>query len=336
MGARAVLGLTCPSCGGSVELAEGSRLARCQACASALLVRGERGAPRFYVPLQRTREQIQGLVRQWWDGFDKARDLQRNAQVRELFAVYAPFWRAEAHVLGIVLGDEKKGSGKNERWEPVERRVNRRYELTLPACELGELGVHSVDLQGDAVRPFELEEVQRQGMTFGVLSTPQKVASEAAQRFPEMALREAGVDRVRFSRIQVLSPRIDIVYYPLWVLRYQYRGRLYQVTGDGESGALLYGRAPGNDVFRVAALLGSLMLGNFIATTACRAGLAGDLDEGIFAALAAAAFIMLWGFRRFRYGGEVTIGGPWRAKLPDSVRALAREAQAVGKTMGLR
>lgn len=335
MAARAVTGLTCPSCGGGTELPEGARLGRCQACGSALLVRGERGAPRFYVPLQRTREQILDLVRKWWDGFDKAPDLQRSAQVREVFAVYAPFWRAEAHVLGIVLGDEKKGSGKNERWEPVERRVNRRFELTLPACELGELGVQSVELQGDELRPFELEEVQSHGMIFGVLSTPQKVSSEAALRFPELALREAGVDRVRFSRIRLLSPRIHIVYYPLWVVRYQYRGRLYQVTADGESGALLYGRAPGNDLFRVATLLGSLMLGNFIASTACRAVLAGQMDDGFFGALAVAGFIMFWGFRRFRYGGEITIGGPWRAKLPDRLRSLMREADAVRKTMRL-
>jgi hypothetical protein len=335
MTARAVKGLSCPSCAGSVEVVEGARLAGCEACGAALLVQGERGAARFYVPLRQTREQILGLVQKWWGGLAMAPDLARNARVRESFAVYAPFWRAAAQVVGIVLGDEKKGSGKNERWEPVERRVNERFELTVPACELGELGVLRIDLRGDELRPFELEEVQRQGMTFGVLSTAQAISRQAAERFPEMALRRARVDRVRFKRIDVLTPSIDIVYYPLWVLRYEYRKRLYQVTADGESGELLYGRAPGNDLFRVAALVGSLMLGNFVLTTACRVTLAGDADRAIFGALAVAAFVVFWGYRRFRYGGEVTIGGPWRGRFQDRVGELSREAESIVRKLKL-
>jgi hypothetical protein len=76
------------------------------------------------------------------------------------------------------------------------------------------------------------------------------------------------------------------------------------------------------------------MLGNFILTTSCRATLAGEMDDGFFAALAVAGFVMLWGFRRFRHGGEVTIGGPWRARLQDRAMALVREADAIRK--GLR
>ena len=42
-----------------------------------------------------------------------------------------------------------------------------------------------------------------------------------------------------------------MVYYPLWVVRYSFQNRTYQVIVDGEDESrVCYGKAPGNNLYR--------------------------------------------------------------------------------------
>src|SRR5690606_41752721 len=50
-----------------------------------------------------------------------------------------------------------------------------------------------------------------------------------------------------------------------WVLRYLYRGRAFQVVVDGYSGKVLYGKAPGNTIYRAAVLVASMAVGALLA-----------------------------------------------------------------------
>jgi hypothetical protein len=105
---------------------------------------------------------------------------------------------------------------------------------------------------------------------------------------------------------------MGIVYYPLWVLRYIYRGRTFQVVVDGFSGDVLYGKAPGSVFYRAAVLVGGMAIGALIGVDG--SALSGYLalqthsDEGDFfvvmalAAVAAGFGIMYAAYRQFRYG----------------------------------
>jgi hypothetical protein len=82
---------------------------------------------------------------------------------------------------------------------------------------------------------------------------------------------------------------------------------------DGFSGEVLYGKAPGNTLYRAAALVGGMALGAFVSVDVSTALLgliansdSGDDMEGVaLAALAAVGigFGIMWGaYRAFRYG----------------------------------
>jgi hypothetical protein len=304
MSEKIIRGLRCPSCGGSLDISEGSVFAKCQYCESGLLVQGDRGISRFYVPMGQSRESVISKVKNWFGGIDKASDLKQTAQFTEVFPVYIPFWRVNGTVIGWVLGDIQKGSGKNKSYEAVERRVNQKYEFTCPACDIGEFGVKYVDLTGDQILPFDLEKVQAEGMTFGILTTPTDVVKMCDQKFCKWGEDSAGVSRTTFSKMHLIGRSLSIVYYPLWVVRYRYRDRVYQATVDGESGDLLYGRAPGNNLYRVGVFLMCTVVANFIVTSIMRS--ARNIDgEGLVALFVASVFCVLFGFRKLRYGGEV-------------------------------
>jgi hypothetical protein len=316
-------GVSCPTCAGSLEVAEGTTLLDCQFCGSGLMVLGDRGLPRHYVPVKITKEQIQEKIESWFRKIDKAPDLRREGKITEMFLVFVPFWRVNAKVIGWVLGDVKQGSGKNKTYKPVERHVNQDYEFTAPACDIGELGVKWVDLKGDEIRPFQLETVQAQGMTFGIMTTPTDAINLCDQKFIEWGEKSARVDRITFRRLHKIGSSCNLVYYPLWVTRYEYRNRIYQITADAESGDLLYGRAPGNNLYRVAWLMGSIFTGDFVMTT----GLRGGMSDDAIGLLVLCFVIIAVGYRKYRHGGEIKI--EQKDKMKPGLAAQLMDRQAV-------
>jgi hypothetical protein len=103
------------------------------------------------------------------------------------------------------------------------------------------------------------------------------------------------------------------VYYPLWVARYEYRQRNYQVVVDGTTGKVLYGKAPGNIFFRAAALVAGMALGNLLLVNGTLVALwlasgSNSDDDGsgfFFIPVLVGIGLMIWGYRAFRYGEEV-------------------------------
>ena len=68
--------------------------------------------------------------------------------------------------------------------------------------------------------------------------------------------KAANLDRIGQVFVRLTGWQESLVYYPLWVLRYSYRGRSFQVVVDGFSGEVLYGKAPGSVFYRAAVLVG--------------------------------------------------------------------------------
>ena len=103
---------------------------------------------------------------------------------------------------------------------------------------------------------------------------------------------------------------MNVVYYPLWVIRYIYANRTYQVVVDGEDGTICYGKAPGSSLFRAIAGIYATAAGMFLATLF-------EIFKYSTSKLAFAAYIfslilgislMTWGYKKFRYGGEIEEG----------------------------
>ncbi len=304
-------GLTCPACGGSLEIIEGKPVFPCSFCKAALFVEGDLSAPKFYTPNRFSREEVERKVKLWFRSFDKASDLSGKAGMHNTFLVYIPFFRYRAGMCGWVLGKQKRRTKNTTYYVDVEKKIRRDYDWNVPACNTGEFGIRWVDFKGDEIRTFSLEEVQAQGMTFEPTVTRDEVMSAAHSRLEEDGLKTANVDRISFQKFFFVNQRLSLVYYPLWVVRYAYRERTYQVVVDGTSNEVLYGRAPGNNLYRAAMLIFSMMVGNLILTTALRNldafldSSSNDSGQAIIFILIVSVAIMLFGFARFRYGGEI-------------------------------
>ncbi len=312
-----IQGLVCPSCGGSLEIEEGLTTAVCSYCETGLAVVGRRGTRRMMVLDRISRDRASEELTRWFrKGVRKEPALKRKARIEEAFLAWFPFIRARCDVVGWVLGINERREKRGNRWvtvrEPVERRVSQPVDHTLAAADMSEFGVGRIDLSGDTVLPLDEEKLKSRGMIF----RPNRAEEETADAVVDEAVRKITTgsrpDKTSFSWFSVVRRKTDLVFYPLWVIRYSFRDRTYQVLIDAEDGSLAYGKAPGNNAWRAFSLVASCAGASFLGTTLLQ-HLGGLLrsDNGLAAlgiVSVALGAVVLWGFRQFRSGGVVEEG----------------------------
>lgn len=330
----------CGSCGGSLTVEEGTTNLVCSYCGTPVLVVGERGVARRMVLDSVDRDGARDRILQWFkSGIRKDPTLKREARVEEAFLAWFPFIRHRFDAVGWVLGYVSRRRKRGNRWEtvsePVERQVERSLDLTTPTSDMGEFGVDRIDLHGDEVLPLDLERLRARGMVFRPVRSAREQAAVLEQRALDQLIAESQPDRVTFRWLEAARRQTTLVYYPLWVVRYRFRERLYQVLVDAEDGAIAWGKAPGNHFYRAACLVAACGGAAFIATTVLQ-----HLDwvtrgEGGLGALALIGLLLLaiirWGYSQFRYGGVIEEGTGVAAR-----RGWTSLGDAVRKAVGSR
>jgi DNA-directed RNA polymerase subunit RPC12/RpoP len=307
------LGLNCPKCGGMIRIPEGQRLVICPYCQQRSIVRGERGVLRFQVPVQIDRSQAEKMLEQFLrSSFAIARNAPRQAKLEESFLVFLPFFTSWGRVLGWVFGQERVGSGSKKRYKPREVQFVQDTTWNTAACDVGEFGVESVPLEDKPFDPYNDDEIHRLGMVFEPVGSLSEALQRAEEQFQAQVREEARLDRISQVFVRIVRRRFGLVFYPLWILRYLYRERAYQVAIDGHSGQILYGKAPGNTLYRAAVLVGGMALGALIAfdipTFLLYFGRNSDDLDGLLVlsgiALLAGLSAMYAAYLAFRYGEE--------------------------------
>ncbi|MBP7687198.1 MAG: hypothetical protein KA765_04800 [Thermoflexales bacterium] len=304
-------GLTCPSCASAVPVPDGARIVTCPACQQKSLVQGERGVRRWQVRRKVDRAQAVESVTQFFGGLNKAIGLKQQAQIQEVFLVYLPFWRVDAYVAGWRLGREKSGDDSSR---PVEVEVLDEMQWADAAADVSEFGVQRIAMPRTGLEPFNQDVLSREGMVFEPSESWTEAAAEAADHFTFRAREKKTLKTSYYEKFHILREKLSIVYYPLWVARYHYRKRNYQVVVDGVHNKVLYGKAPGNILYRAAALVGGMSIGNLLlvhgtafAFQALAVMDSSDSDAWWFLFLPTIIGIvaMAGGYRAFRYGEEV-------------------------------
>ncbi|RIK14511.1 MAG: hypothetical protein DCC51_15760 [Anaerolineae bacterium] len=299
--------MICPNCAGVVPVAEGVRIVQCPYCSLYSLVQGERGIRRWQVARRIDRAAAEKSMRGFLSGMRKARDLSRAAKVEEIILVYLPFWRVEATVAGWLFGRVRKDKDETR---PDEHYVFESMNWNDAAVDVTEFGVHRIVVSRDDLLPFDSQALHAEAMVFEPSESRTDALEEARGHFLYRSRAQANQTKTHYENIQLLRPEFSLVYFPVWLIRYSYRNRVYQVVVDAIHGKVMYGKAPGSVLFRAAALVAGLAIGNLILINGTiLTGLAmSDSDDGIGAVIVPiiiGAVLILYGYRQFRYGEEV-------------------------------
>lgn len=322
---KPITGLACPRCGGMVTIPEGQAIVTCPYCDLASSVSAENdpgwaddgnvgvGVRRYQVPLRISREAADKSFRAFLSSnFSIARDCAAKAQLTETFLMHLPFWAAWGRGVAWAFGQEQVGSGDNKRWESRERKFVRELTWNGPACEVGEFGVRQIGLGRAKLEPFQAEQLHSTGMVFEPVGSARAALEAARTAFEAQLQRQVKLDRTAQLFTRIVRPRLGLVYYPMYVMRYLYRGRSFQVVVDGEDGQVLYGKAPGSTAFRAAALIAGMATGSLITVDGTALALAlavnttSDDSDGVFVAalvaFVAGIVLMYSAYHKYRHG----------------------------------
>lgn len=314
---RKVKGLVCASCGGTVDVEEGLTTVACGYCGTGQVVVGRRGTRRMMVLDRLSRDGASQAIMKWFrKGVRKEPALKREVRVEESFLAWFPFIRARCDVIGWVLGIEERKEKRGKKWvtvrTPVERQVSQTIDRTLAGADMSEFGVQKIHLANDEILPLNEDQLRARGMVFRPNRAEEETASAIFHKALENIKNTTRPDKTSFSWYATTREKTDLVFYPFWVFRYSFRNRTYQVLVDAEDGAIAYGKAPGNHLWRAFSLVGSCAVASFLGTSLLQHlgglirsqnGLAALGVVGLFLAA-----IVGWGFHQFRSGGVVEEG----------------------------
>lgn len=300
-------GLICPTCSGVVPVVEGMRIVQCPFCQTHSLVQGDRGVQRWQIRRRVDRAEAEAALRDFLTGARKARDLRQQAEVREVMLAYLPFWSVDATVAGWMFGRVK--SGKDDT-KPAEFSVFERMNWTDAALDVGDLRIHRVAVSRNDLEPYDSQQLHAEAMVFDPTESATEALDEAQTVFEYEVVKDANQTTTYYQNIRTLSPMLVLAFYPVWIVRYAYRSRTYQVVVDGVSGAIVAGKAPGNPLYRAVTLVTALAAGTFLFINGPLVLLSTGItdDDGfsfILVPVVVGLLLILWGYRNFRYGEEV-------------------------------
>ena len=133
----------------------------------------------------------------------------------------------------------------------------REVTLTTPATGLTGWGLTSINLQkmriqGLPAHPYDPHALQVEGL----IVSPDRSRDELLETFEKdraASLAEWQTENV--EQAELAEQRIQLLYCPVWRLRYIYAGRRYTMTVSGLDGTIMAGNAPENHVRGLVAML---------------------------------------------------------------------------------
>lgn len=264
----------CRSCGASVTVPPGERTTTCPFCDTPYVAEGEaspeRYAPEFVLPFAvpetRARELLQGFLAR--GGWFTPGDLARSARVHAVRGVYVPCWslstrsesrwqarigeywyetRVETYttfVNGKPVTRTRTRQVRHTEWYPLDGGFQQFHAHYLVSGSRG-----LTQAEADHVGPFPLAEMLRYAPAYlsGWLAEEYTVERDDAERLSlqVFAERERGAiaaflpgDTHEGLQVQTTfhDTTTDLVYLPVWICAFRYRGRVWRFLVNGATG----------------------------------------------------------------------------------------------------
>ncbi len=252
----------CESCGADISLESTDLTTTCPFCASNRVVaRGETQAamlrPGYLVPFQVDRETSGRLLRDWLArGWMHPPELRRVANAARLSGVYLPFWTFSARLdtaWKAEVGRKRtrttlSGQRKTEiKWEWKSGRLDVQVtDMLMPGTsKVSQLllnRLYPFDLRALAVYdPTFLAGWRAKAYDVGLRPSWDRARGWMRERAKKAAYRDIGSKHVRnFGMTADLEDeRWRHVLLPVYLAAYRFRGKVYQVMVNGQTGKVV-------------------------------------------------------------------------------------------------
>jgi hypothetical protein len=283
--------VTCRNCGATTDFEVTANILKCTFCGSEQIIAEpsdpNRPVPEAVISFMVEEERARAAYREWLgNGFFRPGDLTSAATLREIRAVYLPFWSFDARARSQWTAMSGRHRYRTESYQALEngQSVTRERQVQetdwFPATGAHEstyareLVSASKGLEQkwvDAVEPFnfgELREFRTEyllGRGAEECALDRTAAEQVAREIIESKERdecERLVPGDTHRDLQVSTALDDVaarlLYLPVWLAAFHYKDKVYRFVVNGQTGAVT-GEAP-TSYAKVAMVVGAVAL----------------------------------------------------------------------------
>jgi hypothetical protein len=237
--------IRCSHCGAPVEFKPGELIATCKYCGYTTVI--ETGAPfNFEHSLLLNKydlAQIDELTKGWMcSGFMKPGDLAKKSRIVEKNLVYLPFW-----VVSIEAKTDYKGVF--ERISPPivkDGKIQKEYNWLVLAREAAGFPTREYDVPLEGKIPYDFRKIEGFAKVLNSEITREEALELAKQQIEALhryRLKE-DVDKIIEIYTEINVKQAVYLHAPVWFVKYEYKGKTYQLILDGAAGMALKGDIP--------------------------------------------------------------------------------------------
>ncbi len=237
--------IRCSHCGAPVEFKPGEIVATCKYCGFTTVIETGQSFNFEHSLILNKFDQasIEGPVKAWLSGgFLKPGDLARKSKLLEKNLVYLPFWVVSAQVKSTY-------KGVFERIAPAivkEGVIDKEYDWLVLAREASGFPTREYEVPLEGKIPFDFRKIEGFAKLLNSEIDRDAALELARQQIDSLHryLLQQDVDRVIEMNTDVTLKQIVYLHAPIWFIKYEYRGNLYQLLLDGANGNDIKGDIP--------------------------------------------------------------------------------------------
>jgi len=237
--------IRCSHCGAPVEFNPGEIIATCRYCGFMTVIEtGQSYNFEHALLLNKYDEkQIEEPVKNWMQtGFLKPPDLARKSKIFEKNLVYLPFWIVSVEAITSY-------KGIFERITPPivkEGKIQKEYDWLVLAREAAGFPAREYDVPLEGKIPYDFRKIEGFAKVLNSeidRDEALKIAKQQIEAHHRFLLQQE-LDKIIEMNTEFDVKQAVYLHAPVWFIKYEYKGRNYQLLIDGATGNVIKGEIP--------------------------------------------------------------------------------------------
>jgi ribosomal protein S27E len=237
--------IRCPHCGAPISFEPGEIIATCKYCGYTVVIETGRAFTFEHSMLQNKYDstKIEEPVKNWMRaGFLKPSDLAKKSKIMEKPLIYLPFWV-------ISVEAESVYKGIFERITPPvvkEGKIEKKYNWLVLARKATKFPTKEYDVPLTGKIPYDFRKIEAFAKILNSEIDKNEAVKLAKQQIEEhhRYLIQQDVDRIIEMKNETKINQTVYLHVPVWFVKYEYKGKTYQLLIDGATGAVIKGDIP--------------------------------------------------------------------------------------------
>ncbi len=237
--------IRCSHCSGPVDFKPGEIIATCKYCGFTTVIQtGKAFTFEHSLILNKYNQTtMEGIIESWMQGgFLKPGDLVRKSKLVEKNLIYLPFWLVSAQVKSIY-------KGIFERITPAvikEGTIEKEYDWLVLAREASGFPTREYVVPLEGKIPYDFRKIEEFAKLLNSEISREGALNLARQQIDahHRYLLQQDVDRIVEMKTDLDLKQMVYLHAPIWFIKYEYKGKRYQLIIDGATGNALKGDIP--------------------------------------------------------------------------------------------